>query len=113
MTSMWENLSSGFAKNKGADQPTHKCRLISAFVITIFDSILSKLATGEILIFYLVSVAEETGLSLTIFETPKIGFVASAIWYKLCLILREPVLKKVWDLWPDRAKTACSATEIC
>ena len=28
-----ENLSSGFANNKGADQPAHPGRLINAFVI--------------------------------------------------------------------------------
>ena len=32
---------------------------------------------SEIFIFYLVSVAEETGLSLPLSETPKTGFVAS------------------------------------
>ena len=30
---MRENLSLGFANNKGTDQPVHLCRLISAFVI--------------------------------------------------------------------------------
>ena len=29
-----ENLSSGFAKNTGADQPAHQRSLISAFVIS-------------------------------------------------------------------------------
>ena len=52
-------------------------RLISAFVIRVMESIISKLDTSEILIFYLVSVAEETGLSLTLWETPKTGFVAT------------------------------------
>ena len=37
----------------------------------------SKLAKSKISIFYLVSVAEETGLSLAFSETQKIGFVAS------------------------------------
>ena len=35
------------------------------------------LATGEISIFWLVSVAEETGLKLALSETPKTGFVAT------------------------------------
>ena len=59
----------GFANNKGADQPAHPRSLISAFVIRILDSIISKLATGEISIFYLVCVARETGLSLAFSET--------------------------------------------
>ena len=52
-----------------------KTRLIRAFVICFFESILSKLATGEISIFLLASVAEEIGLKLALSETPKTGFV--------------------------------------
>ena len=40
-----------FAKNKGTDQPAHTCSLISAFVIRLLESIISTLATSEILIF--------------------------------------------------------------
>ena len=47
-----------------------------AFVICLLDSIISKLATCAISIFYLVSIAKETGLSLTLSETRKTGFVA-------------------------------------
>ena len=46
-----ENLSSVFAKNKGADQPAHPRRLISTFVICFFESIICTLNTGEISIF--------------------------------------------------------------
>ena len=52
---MWastrENLSSGFANSKGADQSAHPRRLISAFVIRFSKSIISKLASREISIF--------------------------------------------------------------
>ena len=65
----------GLANNKGADQPTHPGRLISAFVIRFLNSIISNLATNEILIILLVSVTEETGLNLTLSETPKTGYV--------------------------------------
>ena len=41
----------GFANNKGADQPAHPHRLISAFVIRLLETIISKLATSEISIF--------------------------------------------------------------
>ena len=45
------------------------------------ESNISKLATSEILIFWLVSVAEETVLSLASLETPKAGFVVpQPIW---------------------------------
>ena len=44
-----ENLSLGFANNTGADQPAHPCSLISPFVICFLESIICKLATGEIL----------------------------------------------------------------
>ena len=46
------------ANNKGADQPAHPHSLISAFVIRLSESIICRLVTSEILIFYLVSVAE-------------------------------------------------------
>ena len=64
--------------NKGADQPAHMRSslrsLISAFFITFSESGIPKLATSEISMFYLVSVAEQTGLSLTSLETPKDRF---------------------------------------
>ena len=66
----------GFANNKEADQPAHLRRLISAFVIRFLESIISRLVTSEISIFKLVSVAEETDLSLAFSKTPKTGFLA-------------------------------------
>ena len=47
-----ENLSlGGFANNTGADQPVHLRSLIGAFVIRFLESIICKLAAGEISIF--------------------------------------------------------------
>ena len=66
----------GFATNKGADHPAYLRRLFSAFVISILESIISKLATGEISVFRLVIVAKETGLNLTLLETLMTGFLA-------------------------------------
>ena len=60
--------------NKDADQPGHTCSLISAFFIRFSESSIPKHATNEISKFYLVSVAEHTGLSLTWSETPKDRF---------------------------------------
>ena len=40
-----------FANNKGADQPAHPRSLISAFVVRLLQSIISKLASSEISIF--------------------------------------------------------------
>ena len=65
-----------FVNNKGADQPAHPRSLISAFVIHLLESIISRLARSEISIFQLVSVTEQAGLKLTVSETPKTGFVA-------------------------------------
>ena len=67
----------GLANNTGADQPAHPRSLISAFVIRLMESIICKLATGDISIFQLVCVAEETGLKLALAETPKTGFLAA------------------------------------
>ena len=63
----------GVCKQQGADQPVHPCRLISAFVILVFE----RLTTSEISIFYLVSLAEDTGFHLALFEHLKTCFVAS------------------------------------
>ena len=56
-----------FANNKGVDQPAHPA---SAFVI-------SFLKVSFLLQTNFQSVAEDTGLSLALFETPKTCFVAS------------------------------------
>ena len=48
---MRKPVYSGYANNKGADQPGHPHSLISAFVICFLESIVPKLATGEISIF--------------------------------------------------------------
>ena len=61
----------------GADQPAHPRSLISAFVIHFLESIISKLATSEIFIFYLGSVAVESCLNHTLSETLKTGFVVT------------------------------------
>ena len=73
----------GFANNKGTDQPAHPRSLISAFIIHLSESIISKLATSEILLFFLVSVAEQAGLGMIWSDTPKTGFLASRpIWHR-------------------------------
>ena len=41
----------GFANNTGLDQPVHPRSLISAFVIRLFESIISRPATSELSIF--------------------------------------------------------------
>ena len=51
------------ANNKGADQPVHPCSRISVFVICFLESKISKLASCKILIFNLVSVSKQVGLS--------------------------------------------------
>ena len=47
-TSSWENLFLPYANNKGADQPTHPCSLISTFVVQCLDSIISLVSISEI-----------------------------------------------------------------
>ena len=53
----------------------HPRSLVSTLVIRLLVSIVSKLATSQFSIFWLVSVAEKTGLSLTLLETQKIGLL--------------------------------------
>ena len=43
-----ETCLRGYANNTGADQPAHPRSLFSAFVIHFLESIIYKLATGEI-----------------------------------------------------------------
>ena len=71
-TCVWE-----FENNTGADQPAHLRSLNSTFVIRFLESTICKLPTCEISIFWLVSVAEDTGLKLALSETLKTGFVAT------------------------------------
>ena len=73
-----------FANNKSADQPVHPGSLISAFIICLLESIIYLLALSEMLLFWVVSVAKETGLSLSFSETPKKGFLASRPKSKSC-----------------------------
>ena len=80
----------GFGNNTGADQPAHPRSLISAIAFRFLESIICELATDEMSIFYLVSVAEETCLKLALSETPKTGSLAS-----------RPIcgLKQIVDRW--------------
>ena len=91
-------MSSEFANNKGADQPVHLHRLISTFVICCELEILSKLATSKISIFQLVSVAEQTCLSLHLSETLKTVFFASrpksCMMSCLCMVERQTYIDK-------------------
>ena len=43
-----ENLSSGVANNTGADQPAPPRSLLSAFVVRLMESIISRLASSKI-----------------------------------------------------------------
>ena len=54
-----ESLSLGFPNNQGTDQPVHTHRLLSAFVIHLLARTIPKLASSEISIFWLVSIADE------------------------------------------------------
>ena len=66
----------GLANNKDADQPACPCNYFSAFVIRLLQS-MSKLATREISVFYVVSIAERASVSMAWSETLKTGFLAT------------------------------------
>ena len=78
------NLSWGLTNNTRAYQPAHPRSLISAFVISLLESIICQLGSGEISIFQLASETEDTGLQLAISETPKTGCVAMPL---ICSLL--------------------------
>ena len=71
------NLFMPHVNNKGADQPAHPRSLISTFAVRCIDSIIPLVSIADISIPYLVSVAEQAGLSLTWSETPKTGFLVT------------------------------------
>ena len=73
--------------------------LFSTFVVRYLDSIIPILAKSKISRLQLVSVAEQVSLSLTWWEMPKTGFLATRLFLlnlnlSLCLpeLLTEPVL---------------------
>ena len=68
-----------YANNNGEDQPEHPRSLISAIVVRCLDSAIPLLATAEISRLWLVSVAEQAGLSLTWSQTPKTGFLVTRL----------------------------------
>ena len=90
-TSRRENLPLGFANNKSADQSAHPQILISAFVICLLESIISRLASSEIPIFCLVSVAEQVDLYLILPETLKTDDLASWPKYSMTSTMRNTV----------------------
>ena len=55
--------------NKGTGQPRNPCSLISGFVISTLEIIISKLAICIFLIFLVVYEAEEAGLSYLLANT--------------------------------------------
>ena len=59
------------ANNKDADLPAHPCNLIGIFVMRFLESIMAAFATCKDLIFQLVSVSEQTGLSLIWLDQPQ------------------------------------------
>ena len=67
----------GFENNKSEDQRAHPQRLISVFVICLLESIIARLDSSEISIFYLDSVAEQVDLYLILSETLKTDVLAS------------------------------------
>ena len=68
-------LLSWLENNKGENQSVHQASLISTFVICLMESVISKLATSEMAIFKVVSVAERTDLGMTWLEILKAGFL--------------------------------------
>ena len=80
-------MGGGVSNNTGADQPAHLHSLISVFVIHILESIICKLAT----FFKLVSVAEETGLNLTLSETSKTSFLGRGPYDRAFFMLNSTV----------------------
>ena len=79
----------------------HLRSLISAFDIQLLESIISKLATSVFSFFLLVSVAEETGLSLALSEPPQTD-----------LSRRGPIKAKIVEI-DDKLSSKQFITDFC
>ena len=110
-----ELLFMPYANNKGADQPAHPCSLVSAFVVCCLDSIIPLLAIAEISRIWLVSVAEQAGLSLNRSATPKTGFHLTGLsWSNRCRMNDKEFLKETvcTDLFcPKLRNLSCNMTK--
>ena len=69
-------------------------------MFSFLQSIISKLATSAMSIFYLASIAEETGSSLALLETLKTDFVASTTKLSLNGTLVTYLQRLKW-LWAE------------
>ena len=78
-----------YANNKGADQPAHPRRLISAFVVRCLDSITSLDSIAEISRLYLASVATQAGLCLACSETPEDTYCRVVVQFVSRLISQQ------------------------
>ena len=74
-----------YADNKGADQPALPCSPISAFVVRCLNSIIPILAKSKISRPWLVSVAEQAGLSLSWSGNPKTELLVTGLICHLAL----------------------------
>ena len=93
-----ENLSSGVCEQQRCRPACASAQSDQRLCFRLLESIISKLATSGFSIFYVVSVAEQAGLSLALSETPKTGFDTSRPkWkkiFKKCFASTVPLLKK-------------------
>ena len=89
----------GFANNKGVDHPAHMRSLISTFVVCLTESIMSRHSPREISMFWLVYVAEQANLNITLSDSPKTGFVmtqpkytgiqSNILMFQRCIVMRR------------------------
>ena len=75
-----------FVNNKGSDHTVHPHSLVSNYFVHSFDSIIPIVAKPKVSNLSLVSVAEQTGLSLTWLHTTKDRFSHDEAQIKLVLM---------------------------
>ena len=92
-----------YVNNKGADQPAHLHRLISAFVVRCLDSIIPLVSISDISNLCLASVTVQAGLCLTWSQTPRTGFLVTRLNYISCCIRKAKPAEDVhglsWLVW--------------
>ena len=109
-------MSSSCANNQGADQPAHPRSLISTFVIRFLESVISEHVTSKFSLFYLVFLAEETGVESRFVGNPEGRFSRDGPQMRRCFSSRPifsyfGTLPKInWSLVKD--EISCSMKRL-
>ena len=76
LTSLQENMTLLHANSKGAYQPVHRCSLISAFLFSLLECMITNSSPSEISMFQPIAAADQASFSMARSKTQKTGFLS-------------------------------------